>query len=237
MTKCFNTLHKDVDQHYLECQKVEKLLKAIRCQDAKLLAAKVVIDQHFPRDFIGACGYFLQQVTRIHGPAQLEYKQSRHKKRGSNWSLLELTGKICKVNPFLESYQPISEIPVARCCTVWTDQHDSMEYLLVGDQMFWFGTLLPNSLINPNQIRSYGHAVNDDPFDLLRAFGIDSDNTFIPFDTTGTVIHFELRVPTEWEKTHLSIILITGGQWNPSEETLCPERHSRESIEMRTIKF
>ena len=155
---------------------------------------------------------------------------------GSNWSLLELTGKICEVNPFMESYQPVSDIPVARCCTVWTDQHDSMEYLLVGDQMLWFGTLLPNSLINPNQIRSYGHEVNDDPFDLSRAFGINSDNTFIPFDTTGTVIHFESRVPTKWEKTHLPTILITGEQWNPSEETLRPKRQSRESIEMRTIK-
>jgi hypothetical protein len=82
MTKCFNTLHKDIDQRYSERQKVEKLLKAIRCQDSELLAAKVVIDQQYPRDFIGACGYFSQQVARIHGPAQLEYKQSRHKKRG-----------------------------------------------------------------------------------------------------------------------------------------------------------
>jgi hypothetical protein len=31
MTKCFNTLHKDIDQHYSERQKVERLLKAIRC--------------------------------------------------------------------------------------------------------------------------------------------------------------------------------------------------------------
>jgi hypothetical protein len=82
MTKCFNTLHKDIDQHYSERQKVERLLKAIRCQDAELLAAKVVIDQQYPRDFIGTCGYFLQQVARIHGPAQLEYRQLRHKKRG-----------------------------------------------------------------------------------------------------------------------------------------------------------
>jgi hypothetical protein len=73
MTKCFNMLHKDPDQRYLDWQKVEKLLKAIHCQDAELLAAKVVINQQFPRDFIGACGYFLQQVLRIHGPSQLEY--------------------------------------------------------------------------------------------------------------------------------------------------------------------
>ncbi len=82
MTKCFNTLHKDVDQRFSDRQKVEKLLKAIRCQEAELLAAKAVIDQQYPRDFIGACGYFSQQVARIHGSAQLEYKQSRSKKRG-----------------------------------------------------------------------------------------------------------------------------------------------------------
>jgi hypothetical protein len=75
---------------------------------------------------------------------------------GTNWSLMELTGEVCNVNPFLDLYQLISEIPVAQCCTVWTDQHNSMEYLLVRDQMLWFGTLLPNSLINPNQLHAYG---------------------------------------------------------------------------------
>jgi len=82
MTKCFNTLHKDPDQRFSDRQKVEKLLKAIRCSDPKRLAAKAIIDQNFPRNFIGACGYFSQQVARIHGPAQLEYRQSRHRKRG-----------------------------------------------------------------------------------------------------------------------------------------------------------
>jgi hypothetical protein len=57
-------------------------LKTIRCQDAELLAAKAVIDQQYPPDFIGACGYFSQQVARIHGSTQLEYKQSRNKNHG-----------------------------------------------------------------------------------------------------------------------------------------------------------
>jgi hypothetical protein len=61
MTKCFNTFHKDPDQQYSDHQKVEKLLKEICCLDLKLLAAKV-IDQNLPRNFNGACGYFLQQV-------------------------------------------------------------------------------------------------------------------------------------------------------------------------------
>jgi hypothetical protein len=82
MTKCFNTLHKDIDQRYSDRQKVEKLLKIIRCQENELSAAKAVIDQQYPRDFVGACAYFSQQVSRIHGPAQLEYRQQRGKKRG-----------------------------------------------------------------------------------------------------------------------------------------------------------
>jgi hypothetical protein len=122
---------------------------------------------------------------------------------GANWSLMELTGEICDVNPFLVSYQPVQEIPVARCCTIWTDQTNSMEYLLVlGDQMLWFGAQLPNSLLNPqNQMRAYGIGVYDDPFDTSCTFGIDSsDQAFIPFETTETVVHFESRVPTEWER-------------------------------------
>jgi hypothetical protein len=63
MTKCFNTLHKDIDQRYSDTQKVEKLLKTIKCQERELLVAKVVIDQQYPRNFVGACGYFSQQVA------------------------------------------------------------------------------------------------------------------------------------------------------------------------------
>jgi hypothetical protein len=148
----------------------------------------------------------------------------------------DVTVEICKVNPFLELYQPVSEIPVARCCTIWTDECDSLEYLLVGDQMLWFGTLMPNLLINPNQLQAYGHDVNDDPFDSTREFGIDNEHLFIPFDTTGTIIHFKSHVPTEWEKTHLPIILLTGDKWNPTEEVLRPERQSCENVEMRTIR-
>lgn len=86
--------------------------------------------------------------------------------------------------------------------------------------MLWFGNQMTNSLINPNQLRAYGLIVNDDPFDHTRDFGIDGDNLFIPFDTTGTVVHFESRTPTNWEKTHLPVILLTGEDWNPTEEVL-----------------
>jgi hypothetical protein len=79
MMKCFNTLHKDPDQRYSDQRKVEKLLKAIRCTDPELIVAKEdFVDQQHGRDFTaGACGYFSQQVSRVHGPAQLESTDSK----------------------------------------------------------------------------------------------------------------------------------------------------------------
>jgi hypothetical protein len=46
----------------------------------------------------------------------------------------------------------------------------------------------------------------------------------------------ESHVPTEWEKTHLPIILITGDTWSPSDEELYLGKQSREDIEMRNIQ-
>ena len=154
---------------------------------------------------------------------------------GANWTILDLTGEVCEVSPFLDSYQPKQEIPLARCATVWTDLDTSQEYLLVCNQMLWFGNSLHNSLINPNQIRSFGLLVNDDPFSSADDFGISSDSVFIPFNTTGTIIHFHSRVPNDWEKKHLPVILLTGDAWNPSEEIMQYGKHSMEATEMRSI--
>ena len=152
---------------------------------------------------------------------------------GSNWKLMELTNEVCEVSPFLDTYESVKEVPVARCCTVWTSPDTGQEYLLVGDQMLWFGTQLENSLINPNQIREYGLRVYDNPFELNR-FGIDCQETFVPFQTTGTIVHFESRVPTEWEEKHLPVLLLTSEYWDPTGKHLGVR--TREQNEMRTIR-
>ena len=152
---------------------------------------------------------------------------------GANWTVMEYTGEVCEVSPFLESYSPIEQIPVARCCTVWTDHDSGQEYLLVADQMLWFGTLLDNSLLNPNQIREYGISVSDNPFS--KPYGIDGDDFFIPFQTTGMIVHFESRVPTEWEKTHLPVILLTAETWDPRSISLCSGQGRCEEAEMRKV--
>ena len=127
---------------------------------------------------------------------------------------MNYTGDMCEVSPFLKTYAPVPDIPVARCCTVWM-YDKGKQYLLVGDKILWFGTALDNSLINPNQIRAYSLSINDDPFNANQ-LGITAEELFIPVDTTETVVHFESHVPTEWETTHLPVTLITADSWDPT---------------------
>ena len=54
---------------------------------------------------------------------------------GSNWTLMHYTGEIFEVSPFLNTYAPVQEIPVSRCCTIWTND-EIKEYLLVGDESY-----------------------------------------------------------------------------------------------------
>ena len=51
---------------------MERLIKGINTGDTELQASKAVIMQNYPRDFVGAYAYLSQQVSRLHGGAQLK---------------------------------------------------------------------------------------------------------------------------------------------------------------------
>jgi hypothetical protein len=123
---------------------------------------------------------------------------------------------------------------VARCRTVWASPNTGQEYLLVGDQMLWFGTQMDHSLINPNQIREHGIPVYDNPFSQSQ-FGIDCNDDFISFNTMGTIVYFESHVPTDWETCNLPIIMLTGEDWDPVNVGFGNGRN-REKAEMQTIR-
>jgi hypothetical protein len=116
---------------------------------------------------------------------------------GPNWKLLELSGEFCSVTPFSSDYQPKANVPVARAATVYTCPDSGQSVLLVADQVLWFGANLHCSLLNPHQIRSYGHSLCDDPWDPHRPIGIDLEPLFVPLTVSGPNLSFESRVPTD----------------------------------------
>ena len=82
-----------------------------------------------------------------------------------------------------------------------------------------------SSLINPNQIRAYGLSINNDTFNA-NELGINAEELFTPFDTTGKVVYFESCVPTEWETTHLPVILITADSRDPTKVDMSARKRS-----------
>ena len=70
---------------------------------------------------------------------------------------------------------------------------------------------------------------------IANELGINTEELFIPFDTTGTVVHFESRVPTECEITHLTVILITEDSWDPTTVHMSAVKRSQEDAEMQMI--
>jgi hypothetical protein len=80
LTKAFMTLEKDPDESFSERQKVNKLLEGIQSSDIELQSCKAVITSQYAGDFTGACAYFSQQVSRLHGGAQLEEQKFKRRR-------------------------------------------------------------------------------------------------------------------------------------------------------------
>ena len=83
----------------------------------------------------------------------------------------------------------VKEIPIAGCGTVWMLLRTGYKHLLVCDQFLFFGTMLPESLLNPNQFQAFGIDANDNPFDSLQELRIDCSEVFVPFDTQSFILN------------------------------------------------
>ena len=148
--------------------------------------------------------------------------------------MYELTGQNCSVSPFSASYDPMQDVQIATCLTAYQDEY-GRTWILVFNEVLWFGTTMDHSLINPNQIRTTGIPVSDDPFDTTRKLGIAHDKVFIPFSTDGTTVYFDTRVPTQREITECTHIVMTGDtEWDPQSVRLASVR-TKEEEEIRMI--
>ena len=136
---------------------------------------------------------------------------------GSNCVVLHHTGKVCEVTPYTDEYDAITDIPVVRGATLWTDQHPNNEYILAFNGALWMGDTLTHSLINPNQLCAFGTLVQDNPYHTdplgIKPPPYDSE---IPLSTAGTIINADTRAPTQSELAALLFIVLTSSDdWDP----------------------
>jgi hypothetical protein len=124
---------------------------------------------------------------------------------------------------------------VARCGTVWTSPNTGHEYLLIGDQMLWFGNQMDHS--NLTQIKSVS-MVYPCMMTLSLSHSLVSTamtTSFLCFNTTRMFVYFKTHVLTDQETCNLPIIMLTGEDWDLVNVGL-GNGHSRELAEMQMIQ-
>ena len=136
---------------------------------------------------------------------------------GSNFVPLHYTGRVCDVSPYnSNTYHPERDVPIVTGATAYTDQATGQVYILVVNEGLWFGPKLTNSLINPNQLRYAGVAVQDNPFHPTDPMAITHDDILFPLQSLGTTIFFDTSTPTQYELDHSPHIILTlDTEWNP----------------------
>ena len=137
---------------------------------------------------------------------------------GKNFLILHYTGRECDVMPYSDTYESIKGVPIVTAATAWTCQDSGETYILVFHEGLWMGESMPNTLINPNQLRAYGCTVQDNPYCGSPLYLEDSNGTItIPLSTIGTNILTTTRTPTQDELDNCTHIIWTSQrEWEPS---------------------
>jgi hypothetical protein len=149
---------------------------------------------------------------------------------GANFLAWDFTGTTCEVSPFTDEYESMKDAPVITAATAWTNDNSGETFILLFHQVLWYGNKLSHSLVNPNQIRHFGHGLCDDVTDTNRFFGIETEDVSIPFTMKGTNIFFETRVPTMWEMDNCRMIVMTDDAvWEPDNVSIAQILSDRDS--------
>jgi hypothetical protein len=136
--------------------------------------------------------------------------------------VLEYTGQVAEVSGFANSMQAIRDVPIVKAALAYDDSDTGETIILIINQGLYFGDQLDEILLNPNQIREYGHTVNDVPKRLGGTTHsiISCDNQInIPLSLWGVISYFPVGTPTSRELENCTSITLTSDmEWHPYSE-------------------
>ena len=143
---------------------------------------------------------------------------------GKNFVPYSWPGLACTASPFLSEYESQEDVQICSGATAYTTEEGETIILIFG-QGLWFGNRMDKSLINPNQCRSYGIGVCDDPTDPYRQIGFFHEDEFFPLFMQGTTATILTRCPTRKELDECRKFFMSDPDlWDPSNVTFCDAR-------------
>jgi len=107
-------------------------------------------------------------------------------------------------------------VPIVCVATAWQSPDTGQVYILILNESLWMPQL-PNSLINPNQLRYYGTIVQDNPVHDTPMHIRTHDARFsMGLQMHGTIVCTETRTPTESELNSCPrIVMSSPHAWDP----------------------
>ena len=157
---------------------------------------------------------------------------------GRNFLILGYTGRECDVMPYTDTYESVKGVPIVTAATAWTNLESGETFILVFHEGLWMGETMPNSLINPNQLRAFGCTVQDNPYNGAPLYLEDPDEVItLPLETAGTNILATTRTPSQDELDNcVHVVLTSQREWEPTNVkfpapkwTIAEEKASRVS--------
>jgi hypothetical protein len=145
---------------------------------------------------------------------------------GVNCVILEVTNQTVNVSAFTDRHDVMNNIPIVTATTALDDAATGVTYILVVGQCIYMGDKMLNSLICPNQLRSFGITVDDCPQHLASPDHPSTHSIYcrdedfrIPLSLNGVTSGFMTRMPTVQEiETCRWIHLTNEHHWDPHSD-------------------
>jgi hypothetical protein len=136
---------------------------------------------------------------------------------GANCAILHYTGRECDVSPYTDAYEAIKSVPIVQAGTAYDNPETGETFILVFNEAIWMGDKMDHTLVNPNQLRSYGITVQDNPFSAAPTYVSTEGHEFtFPLTCHGTILSTPTRTPTSHELQNCAhVILSSEHDWDP----------------------
>lgn len=164
---------------------------------------------------------------------------------GENTRVLSFTGEHVNVSPFLETYQVLTDIPIASVATVWECPKTLKSFLLILHEALYFGKRLKMSLLCPNQLWDHGLQVNDTPtqFDRKSSHSIRiAGGIEMPLELDGVISFLMTRRLTVEEVRDYnggsglrSIVMTSDQVWDPYSKDFAEREEEARTISLLSV--
>ena len=113
---------------------------------------------------------------------------------------MSMTDRTDNVYPYDTYYEPMYNVPIVTGASKYMNRNTGKLFIIVINEAFYYGEKIGQSLINPNQLQSYGTMVWDKKIDLNRELCVETENVnTIDIIANGTNVGFNSRALTEHE--------------------------------------